>query len=199
MKDKASTTHVVMGAIILVVVAAFSGWSLHSHLRGSNASPAAVTVEDEASGVPVTPVATDLPQPSRPTSLPIFRQDPRGFAAANNANISKLVDAGRKKLRSRYDSEPVDGVWASRKQKALEAASSAPQIDQLDAKPLSFDSHCRSSVCLIGADFPSVDAADDWFTLYTMLAGPEMSNAAVSRSTNPDGTIHLQIYGLARK
>jgi len=109
-----------------------------------------------------------------------------------------LVAVARKKLQSRFASEPVDRTWAASKEKALAAANDAPQIEQLGAKPLAFDSQCHSSVCVIGADFATATAAEDWYTLYTMVAGPEMSRAAVQRTDNPDGTIHLQIYGQAR-
>ncbi len=119
--------------------------------------------------------------------------------AAGNEATAKLVKAGESQLRSRYEGEHVDAAWAPRKQKALEEASDSPQIDQLNAKPLSFAASCRSSTCLIGADFPNRLAADDWFTLYTLNAGPEMTRASMQKSVNPDGSVHLLIYGYARQ
>ena len=118
----------------------------------------------------------------------------------NDASVNALVDAGENKLRTRYDSEPVDAAWASRKQEVLERLSaSSPQIDQVNAQPLAIAANCRTSVCLISADFRSQTAADDWFTLYTLNAGPEMSSASSRRTVNPDGSVNLRIYGLARQ
>ena len=119
--------------------------------------------------------------------------------AANNHSVTKLVEAGKEKLRTHYENERVDASWASRKQQVLEPLSVSPQIEQINAQPLSFTANCRTSVCLIGADFPSRVAADDWFTLYTLNTGPEMTNASSERTINADGSVHLQIYGLARQ
>ena len=119
--------------------------------------------------------------------------------AANEASVKTIVDAGENKLRSRYESERVDAAWASRKQQALERLSFSPQIEQLNAQPLSIDAHCRTSVCMINADFATRLAATDWHTLYTLNAGTEMSNSSMRSTVNPDGSVHLQIYGLARQ
>ena len=63
---------------------------------------------------------------------------------------------------------------------------------------MSIDAHCRASVCLINAEFPTRLAATDWHTLYTLNAGTEMFNSATRSTVNADGSVHLQIYGLAR-
>jgi hypothetical protein len=118
--------------------------------------------------------------------------------AANDAKVNKLVEDGKRKLLARYRSEPVNAAWAARTQTALADANTSPMLNSADAKPLSFDSQCHSSVCLIRADFASRQAADDWLTLYTTLAAKNLSQAAVERTTNPDGTINLQMYGQAR-
>jgi hypothetical protein len=153
----------------------------------------------------VDPVAAPAQQPSASRRLPVLTPDPRLSAVATrqrllgrSAAISASIASGRQKLAARYGSEPVDAAWAQRKEKALASANDASQLADLDAKPLSFSAQCRSTVCLIGADFASTLAADDWVSLYTLVAGPEVSRAAMQRSQNPDGTVHLRVYAAAR-
>lgn len=184
----------VMGAALIALIAGVTGWSM----RSRSISTAAV-----ADPQAVAPPASTLPphignlRPS-PIQVHAGAPDPRRLLADRTHGASQSIAVARKNLQSRFASEPVDAGWASRKEKALAAASDSSQIEQLGAKPLAFDSQCHSSVCVIGADFATATAAEDWYTLYTMVAGPEMSRAAVQRTDNPDGTIHLQIYGQAR-
>lgn len=197
MQTKHPAAALVIGAALIAVIAAVTGWSIGSRHVSRGTTPEAAA-DIQAAIVPTGSLGSS---PSRRISsmrAPGL-QGPRSPLVNKGRGISESVATARKMLKSRFDAEPVDAAWAARKQTALAAASDGPQIDQLGAKPLAFDSRCRSSVCLVGADFASATAADDWFSLYTMLAGPEMSRAAVQRSTNPDGTIHLQIYGQARK
>lgn len=184
---------VVTGLVVGSIV-----WSLRSHSSSSEATIAAI---DHLTDVHLDtqPAASLPPQQSNASTIETFKHNTNAMIAANNASVKKIVAAGTQKLRSRYDNEPVDRPWALRKQKALADANDSPMLDDVKAKPISFDSTCRSTTCLISANFPSASEAEDWFTLYTMLAGPEMSNAAMERTTNPDGTVHLQIYGQARK
>jgi hypothetical protein len=182
----------------LLMIVAWMGWSMRDRMEnaGSHSVTEARLASVEAAVASRTPGFRS--STSRPPGVASFRRDPRALFGANGQAVQKQIDAGRQKLIVRYKNEPIDAAWSSRTQKALEDANTAPQIAELSAKPLSFASECRSSVCLIGADFPSVDAADDWYTLYSMLAGAQISNSAVHRSSNPDGTVHLEIYGLAR-
>ncbi len=118
--------------------------------------------------------------------------------AAINEKTAKAINASRTRLQSRYQNEDVDQAWAMAKQKALADANRSPMLDGANAEPLSFGAQCRSTVCLVGADFSSADAANDWSTLYTMLAGRELKRTAMAMSPNPDGTVHMEVYGLAR-
>lgn len=202
MKPSNNRAPLVFAILATAVIAGSIGWSMRSRTSSTSGVTATAVENSESTDLPQTDVAASQASPTGPSLLakmPAVRRDPRALLAANNQNVSKLIATGRQKLKSSYDSEKVDAAWAQRKQKALEAASTSPQIAELDAKPLSFDANCRSSTCLIAADFASVTAATDWFTLYTMIAGPEMTNAAVQRTMNPDGSVHLQMYGKARK
>jgi hypothetical protein len=193
LQTKHPVAALLMGAALIALIAGVTGWSMRS--RSSLAA--------DAEPQTVAPPASQLPphignfRPS-PVQLHAGAPDPRRLLANSAHGASKSITAARKNLQTRFASEPVDATWASRKEKALAAANESSQIEQLGAKPLAFDSQCHSSICVIGADFPTATAAEDWYTLYTLTAGPEMSRAAVQRTDNPDGTIHLQIYGQAR-
>lgn len=199
MDNKSSALPLIFAGIVIALIAGVSGWALRSRL---STSPGAEQAAADAAPATQRLGRADTATPSRAPPVPAMAttgQDPLADVRANDQAVSKLVEAGKQKLLSRYNSEPVDAAWAARKEQALERLSVSPLIEQVNAEPLSFSARCRSSVCLIGADFPSRLAADDWFTLYTMNAGQEMSNASSESSVNPDGSVHLQIYGLTRK
>ena len=187
---------IIVAAIFIALIVGVSGWVVHTR-KADMAQRTAAEVVPAAQAVQRAPVAPSRPAPASPATA--LGQDPLALQNANAASVNALVDAGEQKLRSRYESERVDAAWASRKQQALERLSISPQIEQLNAQPLSIDAQCRTSVCLINADFPSRVAATDWHTLYTLNAGPEMSNASMRSTVNPDGSVHLQMYGLARQ
>ena len=190
----------IFGALVIAALAGVIGWSVRSHVN------AAADVQHTEADTQTMPVAqnegSNALTPQRRSPAPVMSpagSDPAALIAAADVGAAKVAEAGKQKLRTRYESEPVDAAWAQRKQQALQRLSVSPQIEDLHANPLSFAANCHSSVCLIAADFPSRVAADDWFSLYTLVAGEEMSNVSSEGSTNPDNTIHLQIYGLARK
>jgi hypothetical protein len=54
-------------------------------------------------------------------------------------------------------------------------------------------------VCRIGADFPNRGAVQDWLTLFSTGVGGELPNEAYVVTSNPDGSVHLDIMGLGRK
>ena len=50
-----------------------------------------------------------------------------------------------------------------------------------------------------GADFTSRGVAEGGLTLFSTGLGDEVPNEAYVVTTNPDGSIHIEIMGLARK
>ena len=197
MQTKYPLAPMLFGAVVIAVIAGVLGWSIRSRHAPVSEQAAVSDTPSAAPGQVLAPTARDFhniaPLPQNQNIELGIQQRLLGKGAA----ISQSVAVARNKLQTQYTSEPVNAAWAARKQAALAAANDAPQISDLGAKPLAFNSTCRSTVCMIGADFKTTSAADDWFSMYTLVAGPEMSRAAVQRITNPDGTIHLQIYGLA--
>lgn len=162
----------------------------------------------------VSPVANDLPADSGPlparhvAAHPILSASasPEEMARFNQmkheqslAKKQKVVDTGRNKLVSRYQSEKVDGGWATGREQSLIAHAVSPQIHEMGADPKNLTAHCRSSTCQLTADFPTRVAADDWFTLYLTNTGTDLFNASYQTSLNPDGTTHVEIYGLAKQ
>jgi hypothetical protein len=109
-----------------------------------------------------------------------------------------IATAGRDKLHVRFTSEQTDAGWSLATEQALARMSTSPQIEELGAKPLSFNARCRTTICVIHADFPTRRTAEDWFTLYTLNSGAQMSNVSVQTLTNPNGSIRLELYGFAR-
>ncbi len=201
MQNRTSPVALIFGAIVIAGIAGVIGWSMRSHV---NAAAGVQHTEADAETMPIAQSEGSNVVTTQRHSLPALAVPPAARAsvamiAAADAGAAKVAEAGKQKLRTRYESEHVDAAWAQRKQQALQRLSTSPQIEELHADPLSFAANCHSSVCLIAADFPSRVAADDWFSLYTLVAGEEMSNVSSEGSTNPDNTIHLQIYGLARK
>lgn len=193
---KRNSAPLIAGALVVALIA---GISIHT-MRSRSVEPQVGTAIEPASDPQASATVAADPSTGMPinTAAPVSVEDLAAMQATNDASVNALVDAGEKKLRTRYDGEPVDAAWASRKQEALERLSVSPQIEQVNAQPLSMAASCRSSVCLISADFPSQTAAEDWFTLYTLNAGPEMTNASSRRTVNPDGSVNLRIYGQAR-
>jgi hypothetical protein len=102
-------------------------------------------------------------------------------------------------LAARYAAEPVDAAWAAAKEARLLAASVSDEIRRTNAVPENYRASCRSTVCRIGADFPDRGAAEDWLTLFSTGTGGELPNEAYIVTQDPDGGIHLEIMGLARK
>lgn len=162
----------------------------------------------------VSPVANDLPADSGPLPARRFAAHPVLSASASPEEMSrfnkakheqslvkkqKLVESGRNKLVTRYQSEKVDGGWATGREQSLIEHSVSPQIHEMGADPKNLTAHCRSTTCQLTADFPTRNAADDWFTLYLTNTGTDLFNASYQTTLNPDGTTHVEIYGLAKK
>ena len=79
------------------------------------------------------------------------------------------------------------------------AASASDEIRRSNAMPANYRARCRSTVCSISADFPNRGAVQDWLTLFSTGVGGELPNEAYIVTDNQDGSVHLDIMGLARK
>lgn len=114
-----------------------------------------------------------------------------------NANIDRMVAAGRKQIVGRYESEPIDSAWANAARQELMKYSLSEQIHATGSEPSNLDIECRRTTCRIDADFPDATAADDWSTLYLTGVGSRLPRASLQKSDNANGGVHLTIHALA--
>ncbi|MFT3896164.1 MAG: hypothetical protein QM719_00430 [Thermomonas sp.] len=154
---------------------------------------------------PEAAARTEVPAPAQPgfhaarARVPLSpeqRRERREAAQAEQVRKGRDFHAA---LAARYASEPVDAAWASAKEAKLLAASASDEIRRLNALPENYRASCRSTVCRIGADFPNRGAVQDWLTLFSTGVGSELPNEAYIVTNNPDGSVHLDIMGLARQ
>ena len=134
-----------------------------------------------------------------PTRVPFSPEQRRERRKAAQAAQERKGRGLHQALATRYANEPVDAAWASAKEAKLLAASTSDEIRRSNAVPENYRANCRSTVCRIGADFPNRGAVQDWLTLFSTGVGGELPNEAYIVTNNPDGSVHLEIMGLARK
>ena len=187
----------LMAAIALVV--GITWW----HSRDTTTTPAASpSPPPGTTTAPGTPARTARPVASVPRNgfLPPSRERIRESRARQRASVQRVVAAGREKIVGRYQSEGIDASWSSATRQALmaPALTASDQIRATHSEPSDLAVDCRSTTCRITADFPTMVAADDWSTLYITGAGDQLPNASLSKSANADGSVHLEIYAIAR-
>lgn len=141
--------------------------------------------------------------PNAVSASDVTPQDAVGIVRAlhdtTHTQATEVVKAGHDMLFSQYQSERVDAHWAHEREQSLVAHSISPQIQDLKVEPKNMTVHCRSTTCAIAADFPTRGAADDWLTLYATNTGTNLFNLSSQVTANPDGSAHIQIYGLAKQ
>lgn len=185
--------------LILLVVGIAAAIALLTYMRQSTAPTRAGDAEqametadgvaDDSTVLPVTPASSGE---SDVAAVQAARE-------AAKAGAAKITQAGRSMLQGRYEGETVDPAWASQKQATLRERATSAQIDDANAQPTDFQVQCRRTVCKINAVLPSMTAADDWFSLYALNVATDMPNISLNRATNPDGSISVELYGLARQ
>jgi hypothetical protein len=146
--------------------------------------------------MPAQPQPRSRPNHARAPFSPELRRERRKAAQAEQERKGRGLHQA---LAIRYASEPVDAAWASAKEAKLLAASASDEIRRSNALPENYRASCRSTVCSISADFPNRGVVQDWLTLFSTGAGGELPNEAYIVTDNQDGSVHLDIMGLARK
>ncbi|MGY0652689.1 hypothetical protein ACW7GZ_12690 [Luteimonas sp. A537] len=104
----------------------------------------------------------------------------------------------REESAQRFASEQVDPAWAPGKIDELTNLASEPAFAIANAEPQQLSVDCRSSTCRIDGQFETSSKAEDWILMYMSGVGSRMPNSVVSRSTNPDGSTRVEIYGRGR-
>jgi hypothetical protein len=190
---------VILAVVAVIGIATWASQDRPSSGLAETGSGAAEAPE----GGPEDPIASAAR--ARPRSVSpaghdlVSEEQELATRAAQTRDAEAIAKFAQSQLRARYESERVDADWARGRELALERASVSGQIPELGAEPNSFEAICRSSTCRIVATFDSRPQADDWFTLFSLNAGSELPNAAVERKGASDGTIQLDIYGLAKQ
>lgn len=104
----------------------------------------------------------------------------------------------RKKAAEAFQREPVDPVWAPKKEVELNSIAAQPAFETAGAVPKDMRVDCKSSMCRLNGSFTTNGQAEDWVLLYMSSVGSALPNAVVARTPNPDGTTSVEIYGRAR-
>jgi hypothetical protein len=170
--------------------------------RSWSNDPATTHVADAKAAIaPSLPAARIATQPALPPAPPLNPAETRARMhvqkAQRKAHIDRITTAGRKKIVGRYESEPIDSIWANATRQELVKYALSDQIRATHSEPSNLNIDCRRTTCRIVADFPNATAADDWSTLYLTSAGSRLPNASLQKSGNADGSVHLEIYALA--
>lgn len=178
---------VAASLVIAVILGVMIGRHAASSMPTSSGQPDVVAAKSN----PVNRVV--------PVSAPMTfeqRQAKRRAAIAEQERRGQALHAA---LATRFATEKPDAAWASAKEAKLLAASTSDEIRRANAQPRNYTATCRSSVCKIGADFDNRGALEDWLTLFSTGLGSELPSEAYVLSTNQDGSLHLEIMGIARK
>lgn len=138
------------------------------------------------------------------------RKPPAGRAIPRNEKSEDVIrhrmgeaerraTAQHEAFQGQFASEPVDKTWAAGKEAEMLEASVSDQIRTANAIPSNLEVQCRRHICKVGSDFASVGLAEDWVILFATAMGGRMPNMSYKYTPNPDGTTHVEAYGLARK
>jgi hypothetical protein len=179
-------------AVVLLVLGA-AGWQLFASHPRARAPVPEVALEPEAPNTPAPVAETRRQAPV----MHLSTQNPAGRLALR-AKAEAVVNAGRNRLMGSYQSEPRSAAWAMQMEQKLSDQSQSAELASLNANPLDFSVHCRTSTCHITADFPSRTAADDWAMLYVTNGDTGLTNTVYDCLVNPDGSVRVELYGHPR-
>lgn len=138
------------------------------------------------------------PQPRSQLSRDAMEQRKR-IISEKRKQVQDNVDRTQAAFASRYGSEPVDASWATIKQAELTKLAVSDQISELGVEPKNMSVDCKTTMCRVTADFASMSAGDDWFTLYMGNVGTKVPVASYKYVQNPDGTVSINLYALGRR
>jgi hypothetical protein len=165
----------------------------------------------QARPVAVAPPAADLaPEappavhtvPSQPMRLASAPADPTAIADASvreHVRVQGIVDDTRARFIARHAHERVDTAWSNTMEGELASLADSDQMRAMHANVANLEVDCRTSMCRVSGDVPSITAGDDWFTLYMTNVGGAMPEAAYRYARNADGSLRIEVFGIARR
>jgi hypothetical protein len=198
MADRPTSGRSFSPALILVALIAAVAIVLFVRSRGAEPAPAVATPETQADAAP-PPVATrssSRPAPQSPLEASRLMRERN---AKSRKEMHDTIVRTQDTFSRRYASESVDPAWAAPKEAALDRLSMSETIEQAGAVPSNVTVDCKSSMCLVSADFPNRGDADAWFALYMNNVAAEVPYAVSQYVPSPDGGVTLKVYAVGRK
>lgn len=157
---------------------------------------------EDAAAVSMSMATASRPEGAVPRRRPASLEDSALIAnrrAEQRKNVQETVDSTQKALTAQFRNEKIDAAWAPSKERALAELSTSDQIKSLKADISNLSVDCKTTVCRVTGDFPSMVAGDDWFTLYMNNVAPEIPYASYKYVPNADGTVRIEVYAAGRK
>jgi hypothetical protein len=119
--------------------------------------------------------------------------------AGDHARVQAIVDRTRERLIARHAAERVDPAWSNAMELELVELADSDQIRALHANVSNLEVDCRTTMCRMRGDVPSITAGDDFVTLYMTNLGSRMPEAAYRYVRDDDGALHIEIFGIGRR
>jgi len=193
--------------LLVLVVAVIAGVTLYRQYRSPQATAnPSQTVGSNHRGVTAKSLSPEeiraLARRSQGTSsqatarnMGEMLEKRKRMAAATQERIQKRNAA----MASRFAAEKPDPAWANAHEKDLVSLQDSDPMRDAGAKATSLQADCRSTMCRVQADFPDAGAAANWLQLYMGGVGDSLPVATAHQIVNPDGSVRVEIYGVARK
>ncbi len=191
--------------LLALVVAVIAGVTLYRQFGSPSgtARPAETALEPDGRASPGT-----HPSPGEirtPASRSPGRATARDMAEMmeKRERVAEATQARTRErnaaLAARFAAEKPDPSWSSAHEADLASLQDSDPMRDAGAKAANFHADCRSTTCRIQADFPDSSAAADWLQVYMASVGDRLSVATAHKTTNPDGSVRMEIYGVGRK
>ena len=119
--------------------------------------------------------------------------------AKSRREMQQQIERTQSAFSTRYANETVDPAWAAAKEATLDQQTVSTTIEQAGVVPENVAVDCKSTVCLVSADFGNRGDADAWFALYMNNVAAEVPYAVSQHVVNADGGITLKVYAVGRK
>ena len=191
-----------------LVVALIAGITLYRQFRSppTTATPSKAVVEPADRG---TGAGRLSPEEIRA----LAQRAPLASGSATARNMAEMLEKRKRMaeatqarnqqrnaaMASSFAAEKADPAWSGTHEKGLASLQDSGPMHDAGVKAENFQAECRSSMCRIQADFPGQSMASDWLQLYMSSVGDRLPVATAHQIRNPDGSVHVEIYGVGRK
>jgi len=179
----------IIASILCLAIAGITWWK-----RPAQEAPAQgvapVAIVDNAPATRATPT---MSAPSAPMDETTSRD------AAARKDTQARVDRTRETFAARFNTEQVDSAWSNAMERDLVALSDSDQIRAMNANVSNLEADCRTTMCRIRAEVPSITAGDDWFTLYMTNVGAKLPEVAYRYIPGDDGKLRIELYAIGRR